>query len=100
MLWLNCCMGVACGAASHLRLKPGLTVGYLVLAGSRMWSGFSSEIETSHFLAGATPVFFVACGAASHLRLKPGTNVSYSCLSIGRMWSGFSSEIETSIGRV
>src|SRR6266568_1585233 len=37
---------VACGAASHLRLKPRM-IGLIYSSNScRMWSGFSSEIET------------------------------------------------------
>ncbi len=37
---------VACGAASHLRLKPGLIEASHESIIGRMWSGFSSEIET------------------------------------------------------
>ncbi len=37
---------VACGAASHLRLKPRFYPYNLTIPHSRMWSGFSSEIET------------------------------------------------------
>src|SRR6266567_4197993 len=36
----------------------------------RMWSGFSSEIETYNIIHGKNLQFLVACGAASHLRLK------------------------------
>src|SRR6266567_2750281 len=42
------------------------------MAFRRMWSGFSSEIETYTVLAQKVSVHRVACGAASHLRLKPG----------------------------
>src|SRR5216683_3232150 len=61
---------VACGAASHLRLKHGGARGPGGGNNSRMWSGFSSEIETlsRHAIIG---------------------------MSGRRMWSGFSSEIET-----
>ncbi len=40
--------GVACGAASHLRLKPINSPVTQQLIKCRMWSGFSSEIETFH----------------------------------------------------
>ncbi len=61
---------VACGAASHLRLKLREYILRFLIFGSRMWSGFSSEIETlsRHAIIG---------------------------MSGRRMWSGFSSEIET-----
>src|SRR5216683_982269 len=85
---------VACGAASHLRLKLREYILRFLIFGSRMWSGFSSEIETlsRHAIIGmsgrrmwsgfsseietkcvhslAQPNCKVACGAASHLRLK------------------------------
>jgi len=38
--------GVACGAASRLRLKPSIRQVSEVDSHRRMWSGFSSEIET------------------------------------------------------
>src|SRR6266567_2930109 len=62
---------VACGAASHLRLK---------LCYPRL-----------HFLIALS----VACGAASHLRLKLCLNRASNRDGHSRMWSGFSSEIET-----
>ncbi len=37
---------VACGAASHLRLKLITNLSNLRNLCGRMWSGFSSEIET------------------------------------------------------
>ncbi len=46
-LWDCWCCGVACGAASRLRLKHRMTNGGMAASGGRMWSGFSSEIETS-----------------------------------------------------
>ncbi len=61
----------------------------------RMWSGFSSEIETRPLCTCVAHVYPVACGAASHLRLKL---VFWGCGDAyyqSRMWSGFSSEIET-----
>src|SRR5216683_2813266 len=61
---------VACGAASHLRLKLiEALIDYIQKQG-RMWSGFSSEIET--YIDTLNPEYniAVACGAASHLRLK------------------------------
>ncbi len=61
---------VACGAASHLRLKRRVRVCFPCARLRRMWSGFSSEIET------------------------PGV-VSQQWPGDSRMWSGFSSEIET-----
>src|SRR5260370_30961077 len=61
---------VACGAASHLRLKLAIPMPKLKTCKRRMWSGFSSEIETR--------------GALHQRRMHPG-----------RMWSGFSFEIET-----
>ncbi len=61
---------VACGAASHLRLKRLLCGASAGVNLGRMWSGFSSEIETE----GHSRVFEVACGAASHLRLKLVSN--------------------------
>ncbi len=84
-----------------------------------MWSGFSSEIETSLPKSGDPDWYKVACGAASRLRLKQDgwpqyiirVNVACGAASRlrlkrytgykpqavidGRMWSGFSSEIET-----
>src|SRR6266487_4689692 len=85
---------------------------------SRMWSGFSSEIETHHLhiiphdvvvACGAAsrlrlkrlsifscgPAGEVACGAASRLRLKLATFLRSGRVLLCRMWSGFSSEIET-----
>ncbi len=41
---------VACGAASHLRLKPIAERQHHRQHAGRMWSGFSSEIETSGLL--------------------------------------------------
>ncbi len=61
---------VACGAASHLRLKH------------------------EHVHVGKLPTD-VACGAASHLRLKQLIDVWEGQCHVSRMWSGFSSEIET-----
>src|SRR6266699_796614 len=62
---------VACGAASHLRLKQ--------------WQALSARSQ-----------IIVACGAASHLRLKPVVLIMRASLhTLRRMWSGFSSEIET-----
>ena len=58
---------VACGAASHLRLKLREDPAIDDARQRRMWSGFSSEIETTRRLL--------------PLPLMPG-----------RMWSGFSSE--------
>ena len=45
------------------------------MAFRRMWSGFSSEIETYTVLAQKVSVHRVACGAASHLRLKRAFSV-------------------------
>ncbi len=88
------CFWVACGAASHLRLKPPdraargedclgrMWSGFsseIETSGRdrrrqvtrrRMWSGFSSEIETRRSRPAAACLRRVACGAASHLRLK------------------------------
>src|SRR5229473_1781016 len=61
---------VACGAASHLRLKLPVWVWGIVIVAGRMWSGFSSEIETEYPRHDCTNEHAVACGAASHLRLK------------------------------
>src|SRR6266487_3045013 len=66
----------------------------MLLAG-RMWSGFSSEIETYRTPPARLPPHFVACGAASRLRLKRGTLMTREGALLCRMWSGFSSEIET-----
>src|SRR6266851_3089805 len=88
---------VACGAASHLRLKPHLGYCPLTKDGSRMWSGFSSEIETGCLSSPAQLLRGVACGAASHLRLKPEIYELNTMMAWCRMWSGFSSEIETHI---
>src|SRR6266516_4515356 len=61
---------VACGAASRLRLKrTKATSARIHHAARRMWSGFSSEIETER-LVKIRENFGVACGAASRLRLK------------------------------
>src|SRR6266699_748215 len=86
---------VACGAASHLRLKR-LQQELLYGVGlRRMWSGFSSEIETVLWGKSHLPTTKVACGAASHLRLKRLDRPRTLDTSGSRMWSGFSSEIET-----
>jgi len=61
---------VACGAASHLRLKLPLCRGIVNSTIGRMWSGFSSEIETDVDGSLYRGFHLVACGAASHLRLK------------------------------
>src|SRR6266487_1936918 len=60
-----------------------------------MWSGFSSEIETTLKLQRKPNKCCVACGAASRLRLKQLTRHSRRNEEGSRMWSGFSSEIET-----
>src|SRR6266700_3338824 len=86
---------VACGAASHLRLKRRASLSYRVSRLSRMWSGFSSEIVTPTVLLNYSLTACVACGAASHLRLKPIENSSSRSIETSRMWRGFSSEIET-----
>ncbi len=88
---------VACGAASHLRLKLRVLCRSNGLAIGRMWSGFSSEIETKKTSQSVSSRQRVACGAASHLRLKPGDRSIVARLADRRMWSGFSSEIETEI---
>ncbi len=62
---------------------------------SRMWSGFSSEIETHVDNRDVKPRLSVACGAASHLRLKLAMLKGCQGKVARRMWSGFSSEIET-----
>ncbi len=62
--------GVACGAASRLRLKPEVAVTVHTMIVRRMWSGFSSEIETPR-------------------------RATLAATLASRMWSGFSSEIET-----
>src|SRR6266851_1031593 len=62
---------VACGAASHLRLKLSQALVERFELLRRMWSGFSSEIETPLAIIYAYAPVVVACGAASHLRLKP-----------------------------
>ncbi len=62
---------VACGAASHLRLKPLMSAPPADTTLCRMWSGFSSEIETTTCIQNCEEANTVACGAASHLRLKP-----------------------------
>ncbi len=67
-----CLIEVACGAASRLRLKHPNDVLTRKNFRRRMWSGFSSEIET--FATDAAWDVFVR-----------------------RMWSGFSSEIERAI---
>jgi len=62
---------VACGAASRLRLKQALDDPARGLTNlRRMWSGFSSEIETSILSRHRQCYWPVACGAASRLRLK------------------------------
>ncbi len=61
---------VACGAASRLRLKRLIDMIFGSQRVRRMWSGFSSEIETRLTLSRVT-------------------------VTRRRMWSGFSSEIET-----
>src|SRR5216683_116001 len=61
---------VACGAASHLRLKLLSRLRLLQMSHGRMWSGFSSEIETLYTHFDRNKCCNVACGAASHLRLK------------------------------
>ncbi len=61
----------------------------------RMWSGFSSEIETIANPNYEDVIDKVACGAASHLRLKHIDKSENLVSSVRRMWSGFSSEIET-----
>src|SRR5713101_50136 len=113
-------LNVACGAASHLRLKHRLYHPGQNARVCRMWSGFSSEIETklldsdinyenvvacgaaSHLRLkhediedAAALVHVVACGAASHLRLKLFAFQVQKSRQGSRMWSGFSSEIET-----
>src|SRR6266851_5201864 len=65
------CSCVACGAASHLRLKRFIRKVLGSTKYRRMWSGFSSEIETG--------------------RQRGIVRIITYC----RMWSGFSSEIET-----
>src|SRR5216683_758354 len=65
------------------------------IIGGRMWSGFSSEIETIIDQAAVIEEDAVACGAASHLRLKPLMSAPPADTTLCRMWSGFSSEIET-----
>src|SRR6266567_183058 len=87
---------VACGAASHLRLKPCSFHRMSTQSQSRLWSGFSSEIETISINLLHRRHHRVACGAASHLRLKPQVNTFQELnMVLRRMWSGFSSEIET-----
>src|SRR6266566_4455701 len=87
---------VACGAASRLRLKRFLTFLRHGRVVSRMWSGFSSEIETYRRCWSLLGRSGVACGAASRLRLKHANEKERHNRFTGRMWSGFSSEIETS----
>jgi len=60
-----------------------------------MWSGFSSEIETTCPARRGHTLLWVACGAASRLRLKLATFLRSGRVLLCRMWSGFSSEIET-----
>src|SRR6266487_565369 len=86
---------VACGAASRLRLKRRKGWTDEEDTDCRMWSGFSSEIETKHALVACRWLHAVACGAASRLRLKPSPSASQYDQQRRRMWSGFSSEIET-----
>src|SRR6266487_1121596 len=86
---------VACGAASRLRLKRLVRSEHPSRVVSRMWSGFSSEIETPCPRLWHVPLRGVACGAASRLRLKRVINQTVIHDQLGRMWSGFSSEIET-----
>src|SRR6266851_2572073 len=63
-------VSVACGAASHLRLKSIDQAAKGLQVWCRMWSGFSSEIEIENDKSGYRQAVSVACGAASHLRLK------------------------------
>ncbi len=60
---------VACGAASRLRLKQIASILERRCL-CRMWSGFSSEIETIASFTPSLKFTKVACGAASRLRLK------------------------------
>src|SRR6266567_676404 len=46
---------------------------------SRMWSGFSSEIETTCPARRGHTLLWVACGAASRLRLKLSCSARGSC---------------------
>src|SRR6266851_5062515 len=67
---------VACGAASRLRLKHISPQSARHSGRSRMWSGFSSEIETLETMILDWTLTRVACGAASRLRLK---QISHRC---------------------
>src|SRR6266487_3613223 len=70
---------VACGAASRLRLKRLVRSEHPSRVVSRMWSGFSSEIETPCPRLWHVPLRGVACGAASRLRLKHRQFYNRSC---------------------
>src|SRR6266568_622826 len=86
---------VACGAASHLRLKHLLLCRCSNLIPRRMWSGFSSEIETC--VTGSAQVDTHTCRMWSGFSSEIETPLWLVLLStrLCRMWSGFSSEIET-----
>src|SRR6266567_3687602 len=96
-MWIAGIGTVACGAASRLRLKHASNTLCRDDKKGRMWSGFSSEIETLWPGRERRRGRCVACGAASRLRLKLACAVGSVVRPGGRMWSGFSSEIETSM---